>query len=430
MTPADPGRLLIKNLTESYALLVVERATAQHTHGPPGVGPAGRFRAGRRAIDWLRPMVPTVVLYLCLRIVAMTVVGRIAGAHHVHHPNRLLHTWDGLWYLGIAENGYHMHTVVASDHRVLTPYAFFPLYPMLIRWIAWLTPLSLVRSGLIISWIASAFAAAGMYKICAKVYDGRVGMILAGLWGVLPHAVYEQAVYTESLFTALAAWALYALLCRRWLAAGLICVAAGLTRPTAAPVIVTVCVAAGLAAYRREDRWRPYAAMALAPAGMVGYLIWVADQMHRWDGYLWTQQQWTTVFDAGRYNWQHWIAIVSGRDAIWDPVYPHAHLQSPGFQITSLIIFGTVALLVLSFLQRQPWPLLMYSALMVVFVLGTAGFYASKPRHMLPDFALLLPMALLLRNTRRSTLIVGLVSLAIMSGWYAGYLLMTWHAPP
>ena len=52
---------------------------------------------------------------------------------------------------------------------------------MLIRWVSWLTPMSLVRSGLIISWIASAFAAAGMYKICAKVYDGRVGMILAGL---------------------------------------------------------------------------------------------------------------------------------------------------------------------------------------------------------------------------------------------------------
>src|SRR4029453_11972485 len=99
--------------------------------------------------------------------------------------------------------------------------------------------------------------------------------------GTLPHAIVENMAYTEGLFTALAVWSLLAVLRAQWLTAGTLCLLAGLTRPTAVGLIAAVGLAALVAAVGRRDGWRPWAAMALAPLGYVGYLVWVGIRLGR-----------------------------------------------------------------------------------------------------------------------------------------------------
>src|SRR5690606_36045782 len=155
----------------------------------------------------------------------------------------------------------------------------FPLYPGLIALLDPVLPGGPQAAGLAISWLAGPAAAWGLFAIGAHLRDRRTGVLLVALWAVLPHAVVQSMLYTETLFTALAAWSLYALLRRRWLTSGALCLAAGLLRPTAGALVLAVGLAALAAVWRRRDGWRPWVAGLIAPLGLLGYLGWVAHRL-------------------------------------------------------------------------------------------------------------------------------------------------------
>src|SRR5262249_16002298 len=81
----------------------------------------------------------------------------------------------------------------------------------------------------------------------------RVGLLLAVLWAGAPMAITESMVMTESLFTALAVWALVGVLERKWFLATGATVFAGLTRSPAAVVIAVVVVGAAVGAGRAGE---------------------------------------------------------------------------------------------------------------------------------------------------------------------------------
>ena len=213
----------------------------------------------------------------------------------------LLTGFDGDYYLGIASGGYdHGPQPVGSGGLSASNLAFHPLLPALIRAVA-ATGISISASALVVAALTGLAAAIAIYQCGEFLYGGRVGVLMTVLWGALPHAVVESMAYTESLFTAFAAWTVLALVRRRWVTAGLVCCLAGLVRPSAAALIATVGVVALVAILRRQDGWRPWAAVALAPIGLFGYWIWVGIRLDRLDGWFWVQRTgWGAHFDGGR----------------------------------------------------------------------------------------------------------------------------------
>ena len=160
--------------------------------------------------------------------------------------------------------------------------------------------------------------------------------------------------YTEGLFTAFAAWSLWAVLKNRWLTAGAMCVLAGLTRPTATALIPVVCLAALVAIVKRRNSWRPYVALVIAPLGWLGYIKWVGDRTGRLDGWFHIQgEQWKMSFDGGVSTVQDVSGILARESA---------------FELTlvTLTLVAAIALFVLSLIDRQPWQLLLYSGLLLV----------------------------------------------------------------
>jgi hypothetical protein len=379
-------------------------AVSPSEKSPAGLGPRAAW--------------PAVALYAGLRAVGVLVLWREVEARGLDLP-AVLTRWDGGIYVRIATQGYDTAIPLKPDGSLApTNLALFPLYPRLIDALDPVLPGDPRVAAIAVSWAAGLAAAWGLYAVGAQLRDRRLGIVLAGLWAVVPHAVVESMGYTETLFTALAAWSLFALLRRQWLTAGVLCLFAGLTRPVAPALIAAVGLAALVAVCQRRDGWRPWLGGALAPLGFLGYVAWVGDRVGRVDGYVYVQREaWYASYDAGQYAVSSMIRIL-------------AEPQELGFYVTTLVVLLSLALLVLLVMDRTPWPLVVYAAIMFAAVVGVEGYYHTMARHLLPAFPLLLPVAYALAAARRSTAVVVFALLTATSAWYGVYLRLIWEHSP
>jgi Dolichyl-phosphate-mannose-protein mannosyltransferase len=409
-------------------VLTAESPTEANGEASEPTAPTG-LRGLRASVEgWVRWVAPAVGIYLGLRIISLATFVGLSKYHHTKvGPVGLLRSWDGWWYLRIAQSGYgHAYQSSFGNRPPYDGKAFFPLYPFLMRAVHTVTPLGLSGAGLLITFVSALFAAAGIFAVGEHLFDRRVGILAAALWAVVPHAIVESMVYSEALFTALASWALYATLRRQWLLAGVLTCVCGLTRPTAAALIAAVGLAALVAVVRRQDGWRPWLAIVLSPLGLLAYVGWVGYEKGSPTGYFTVQKEaWTMHFDGGAYTFRRMLYVLGGKNDPHDVVYPPSvDLQRTGFVVATLLLIAILLLLVLQYVRRDPLPLLVFATVSILTVYGSASYYASKPRHLLPVFTLLFPLAALLAKARNRSLTLGFVTLAGVSGWYAAYLLV------
>ncbi|MFH8338281.1 hypothetical protein [Streptomyces sp. AM6-12] len=346
------------------------------------------------------------------------------------HAWDVLATWDGWWYQQIALHGYDPKLVpVPGATGMITlegnSAAFFPLYPALIRMASAVTGLGSYGAGLLVSILASFAAALGVYAVAERFGGRRAGLAAAGLWAVWPGSGVEWAVYSDSLYVALAVWACHAVLTRRWLTAGVLTFAAGLNRPTAGALIAALAVAALLAVRRGEDGVaRPLAALALAPLGLLGYLLWVGDRMGDLGGYFKLQSgAWAHRFDYGSQTLDVLRSVPVGRFGDYLFAYPYADM------IGVAVVLLALTLLPLLIRLRPPVVLVVYTVLTLALVLGSQQIFANVSRYLLPCFPLFLPLATALRRLSLPMLCTVLTFAALASGSYAGYALFELGVP-
>ncbi|NBM17796.1 glycosyltransferase family 39 protein [Streptomyces sp. GC420] len=355
---------------------------------------------------------PALLGYAAVRLTGLALLLALAAAQGKDGLHRLNGRWDSVWYQRIAANGYG-HEVTLPDGSVHSDLAFFPLFPLLERGVRELLPIGLPASGLVVSWLASLAAAWGVFAVGDHLYGRRAGTLLAVLWGVFPTAFVQSMAYTETLFTALAAWALYAVLTRRWIAAGLLCSAAGLTRPSAAALIAAIGVTGARTLYS-ERRWDPRVAagVCLAPLGWLSYVVYVARREGAPFAYFDVQARWNNRIDGG-------VALAS----FVARQFSHSPLAGLGLCAAFAFLFWVLWLCVR---QKQPLPVLVYTLAVVAVSLVGSGYFGSRPRLMMPAFPLLLPAAAALaRNTvKPRTSLPVLAAAAIASGLYGAFTLL------
>lgn len=399
--------------------VIIGRMSDHQLRTRPPAGPArGPRTPGSRAAAALRAAAPALAVYAGARALGLLAFWAAASAAGKDPLGPLSGRWDSVWYQRIAENGYR-YTVTLPDGSVHSDLAFFPLLPALERAVSAVTPLTPGGAGLLVAWTAGLLAAWGIFAVGAHLRGRRTGVVLAALWGVYPTAFVQSMAYTETLFTALAAWALYAVLKGRWIVAGALCVLAGLTRPTAAALIAALAITAAVTLvreYRDERRAGPVlrrnarmiAGVALAPLGWLAYVVFVAVREGSPFAYFDVQAQWGNNIDGGRAL----AAFIAGLP--WPAALG---------LIAALGLLGW--LVVLCVRQRQPLPVLVYALTIVVISLIGAGYFGSRPRLMMPAFPLLLPPAvalLRLRTTGRTA--AALTLLACASAAYGAWTLL------
>jgi hypothetical protein len=376
------------------------------------------------ALTGIRSRLPVPVagalIYAGIRVISVVVAAFLLGHGKYQLRGWSLIRWmrssDGGHYRSIAAHGYAYPPGQLAHASV---FAWFPGYPVAIDALAWLPWITIVAAGLIVTAVAGLAAAWGLTALGLKLTgDPRIALLLAAVWAVAPSSVVLTMVYAEALFCALAAWALVALVSRRWLTAGLLTLAAGTVRSTAVALIAAVGLAAVIAvitAVRARQPfaawWRPAAAALLAPLGLLGYLGYVAIATHRLDGWFWVERNTChMVFDWGAST----LRVVKG-----------VALGHPS--VAQVLVIGAIVAAVLlmlwSLTERIPLYLHLYTVLIVVMALTTsANWISSKPRFVLPAMLLALPVARLLAPVRTSVLVPLIGVLAVATTWFGLYL--------
>jgi hypothetical protein len=195
-----------------------------------------------------------------LGAVLLTVaIGLAAGAYtfsqgwSIHHGLWPLFAWDYNWYHFVAYGGY-------PDGQGGRQYAFFPLWPELIRWSGSIPD---VVAAAALAWAASA---AAFFGLAEGIPRARLRTALAlACW---PGSFVLTLAYPDALALAAAAWAAALALRGRLLGAGLVGVIAALARPNG---ILIALPLAWLARGKGPRAWIGASAPLAAAAGVEAY---------------------------------------------------------------------------------------------------------------------------------------------------------------
>lgn len=250
---------------------------------------AARLRVWRlRGTDLVqrRLLVCVVAAYLLLRLFSAVVMQLVASQQNPglifysngHHDYwQMTHVWDGRWYQTIVEQGYPSQLPEDGGVVQQNQWAFYPMYPGMVRLLMTLTGGSFAVVGSLLSLALGALAVGMMASLVRAKVGAVVAFCVACVFAASPPSPVLQMTYTESLALVLVIGALLAFQRGRWWLAALAALATGLARPVAVPLGVVALVAVWLRWRARGDRpirWPEWIAMGstLIGCGIAGGL--------------------------------------------------------------------------------------------------------------------------------------------------------------
>lgn len=179
-------------------------------------------------------------------------------------PVGVTSAWDARWYLGIAANGYHRAPLRLNAAGGEHDYAFFPLWPTLIRAVSSLglqpSDVAAILSALLFC-VAAVLIAAALEPAFGRLVATDATLLL----GFSPAAWVFSMGYSESLFLVLAATAVIA---RRSGPRAIATVGAVLSRIAGLPLVAVELLEV------LRTRGRDRGALLVAGAGAAAFAAW------------------------------------------------------------------------------------------------------------------------------------------------------------
>lgn len=202
-----------------------------------------RARIGRVDLEALRVAVVPWLVSRCLVLAALAIAREIGSelgveGNHQLQLGRGLIAWDASYYRDIAQGGYD----AVFDARGLR---FFPLLPMLTKALSTVLFVNTTAALLIISNLAALAFGVLLYRLVLHETSNADTARRAVWLGMLaPPAMVLVMGYAEGLMMALSVAVFLALRTRRWEVAAGLGVLAGLSRPTAALLMIPASIEA------------------------------------------------------------------------------------------------------------------------------------------------------------------------------------------
>lgn len=172
-----------------------------------------------------------------------------------------LTSWDGVYYVGIAADGYQPGPVNGPYPEVV----FFPLYPALVSAVAVLLGGDVALSAILVANVAGLLALFAVFALARLRLGAGPSLLAVTLVALQPGAVAFSMAYSDSLFLLLACGSLLAGGRDRRALGGLLALLAALTRLQGGLLVVPLLVLCW-----QRDRRRPRASWLwalLAPLG-------------------------------------------------------------------------------------------------------------------------------------------------------------------
>lgn len=215
---------------------------------------------------------------------------------HEHGLADVWARWDSVAYLGIAQHGYEEREFAA---------AFFPLYPSATGVLGRVLFGHYVTAGVLVSLTAALCAFLLLYRLAEDRFGREVASRSVLYLAIFPMSFFLQAVYSESLYLALALGAFLLAERGRFPAAAGVTGLALLTRPTAFALLPALAVFA----WRAPQRWQALAALAIAPA------VFLAEPL-----LLWAEFGDPLAFVDAQGIWHRELATAGPIGGLWDAV--------------------------------------------------------------------------------------------------------------
>ena len=172
--------------------------------------------------DWGPILAIFTVSRLALLLVAAFALHDLPDLPHANEQSLTarLCRFDCNWYMSIAEHGYS--TTESSNQPGATNFAFYPLFPLLTRAIAWLLGSDQLTTAFAISNICSLLALCFVYRYLTLIGAQRsTTLLVIALMCCMPQSLAFSVPYSEGLFLLLLVVAMYYMRREQFLAAGL-----------------------------------------------------------------------------------------------------------------------------------------------------------------------------------------------------------------
>ncbi|MEJ7577168.1 MAG: mannosyltransferase family protein [Pyrinomonadaceae bacterium] len=290
---------------------------------------------------------------------------------------------DSWWHAGIAEEGYEKRFFTAGEQH---NWAFFPLYPLLLRAAARITG-GYLLTGMLLSSLLFFFALVLLHKT-AIAFGGDAGTADRAIFytAFFPVSYFFSLPMTESLFLLLSVGSFYAAKRNRWWMAGSIGALASATR---APGIILLPALFVLYLQQYCWRWRwNFLSLFIIPSGLLAFMFYLHAITLNAFAFMDVQAAWGRqggLFLAPLYNYLRDPLEVS---SVWD------------FKALNFIAAATSFACSFWLMRRREWSLAVYALLLVVLPLSSLSLQ-SLSRYTMVNF----PVLLILGFAGRSTVI-------------------------
>ncbi len=236
-----------------------------------------RYTARRIEIGGRSLPVPLLLIavYALSRLVS---TGLLAAIYVIPQPHAVgyfptepgftgfLTEWDALWYRQIALHGYPVQLPLEPDGDVsYNPWAFFPVFPVLVRIVMSLTGFDFATAAPIVATLFGGAAVFALHRVVLRRFGARAAWWGAVLFCFGPMSWLLQLGYAESTFLFFLFCALAAMMRRRYILMIPFAVLASFTHPGALALAVALGIKAVIRLVRRQHiGWREWVAGSLS----------------------------------------------------------------------------------------------------------------------------------------------------------------------
>jgi hypothetical protein len=267
-------------------------------HGRPFARHQGRFASFLLAAAPVAARVaPYVMLFFAFRLVLAAVAVFASWlAPDLSAQDVLARGWDGGWYLSIAEIGYPPDT---SDAGPGNAWAFFPGYPLTLRWVAALTGTSVQAASVVVGLLGGVLASMGVGLFLEDLWSKPAAVAGTAAFLFFPTSFVLGMSYTEATFVASASFALWMLRRQLWIPAALVVAYGSVLRPQGAVLVAMYLVAVLVLRRPFQFELRRVAGALIAPSALLAWLAYQQVKLGTPIGFLEAQAAW----GAGGFLW-------------------------------------------------------------------------------------------------------------------------------
>ncbi|MDX6614539.1 MAG: hypothetical protein QOD75_3725 [Blastocatellia bacterium] len=292
---------------------------------------------------------------------------------------------DGLWYLNIARNGHEQEPFNADRQHT---WAFFPLYPLLIKLAASVTREFPLTASLLSN--IFFFAALVMLHKTASLWgsnDGDAERIVFYL-AAFPTSYFFSLPFTESLFLLLTVSSFFLAKRDRWWSAGIVGALAAATR-LAGIFLLPALLILYWQGHRKDGLRAKLLGLCVIPAGLIAYMLYLRSITGNAFAFVDIQSAWghrpnfflRPLFD--------YLTSPLTLGAGWD-----FRLLNFAAVVLAFICCGVL-------LKRREWALAVFALLSVIVPLSATVLLQSLARYVMVIFPVFMVMGTWGRTPRR-----------------------------